>query len=139
MPLQIMEPVDHKNGPIRWSEELFGVPAISSNGTIYVIGASKLYALTSTGSLLWTYDKDDAEDTGSTSAVISSDGTIYFGCSTGLYAINPDGKLKWSYSTSGGISGSPAISKDGTLYIGTVTGVLYAFNDNCNRLQCSAC
>jgi parallel beta-helix repeat protein len=123
-------------GTVKWSypyqyqdgiESLYGAPAISSNGTIYVVGASKIYAISSDGTLLWTYSTGGISD-GTTSVVIGLDGTVYFGSSTGMYALTPEGKLKWSYAT-GSIQGSPVIGSDGTLYIGTTNGVFYAFND----------
>lgn len=117
----------------KWSynigEAVYGVPAISSDGTVYVVGASGLYALDSDGNLIvnYPYYTGVTSDTGLTSAVIGADGVIYFGSSNGFYAINPDGSLLWSY-TMNGVVGSPAIGSYGTLYIGN-DGTFYAFND----------
>nr|WP_319374819.1 PQQ-binding-like beta-propeller repeat protein [uncultured Methanobacterium sp.] len=125
----------NNNGTTKWTyrtyEFMHGAPAISSNGTIYAVGSTKLYAIDSNGKLLWTYTIGEVVGTGLTSAAIGSDGTIYVGSSTGLYALTDNGTnatLKWSYST-GSIAGSPAIASDGTLYIGTINGTFYAFND----------
>ena len=142
----------NNNGTLKWSylikESIYGTPAVSSNGTIYVIGASKLYAVSPNGTLLWTYTIGAAathttviEGNGTVwtyttgevtsnmeSAVIGSDGTVYVGSSTGIYALSPDGTLKWKYNA-GDICGSPSIGSDGTLYIGATSGVFYAFND----------
>ncbi|WP_321421008.1 chitobiase/beta-hexosaminidase C-terminal domain-containing protein [uncultured Methanobacterium sp.] len=128
-------------GVYKWSflnnheanEPLYGSPAISANGTIYIVSSSKLYAVDSSGNLLWSQDIGSIVGTGVTSPAIGADGTIYVGSSTGLYALNSDGTIKWSYST-GTICGSPAISSNGTLYIGsintgTTNGTFYAFND----------
>ena len=117
----------------KWSynigEAVYGVPAISSDGTVYVVGASGLYALDSDGNLIvnYPYYTGVTSDTGLTSAVVGADGVVYFGAGNGFYAINPDGSLLWSYSMDG-VVGSAAISSDGTLYIGS-DGTFYAFND----------
>ena len=125
---------------LKWSpyligEHLYGAPTISYNGTIYVTGETKLYAIVDNGTnanSLWPlpYNKGTAANDGFTSAVIGGDGTIYIGNSTGLQAVNPDGTSKWFYTTSGGIGSFLAIGADGTLYVGTTTGLLYAFSDN---------
>lgn len=123
------------SGVLKWvyhiQENLYGTPAISSNGTIYIVGSSNLYALTDNGTsaiLQWKYPTGGVSGTGATSAAIGSNGTIYVGSSTGVYAIKPDGTLLWKYNTDS-IVGSPAIASDGTLYIGTTNGTFYAFND----------
>lgn len=123
------------SGVLKWvyhiEENLYGTPAISSNGTIYIVGSSNLYAITDNGTsaiLQWKYPTGGVSGTGATSAAIGSNCTIYVGSSTGVYAIKPDGTLLWKYTTDG-IVGSPAISSDGTLYIGTTNGTFYAFND----------
>ncbi|WP_321423190.1 PQQ-binding-like beta-propeller repeat protein [uncultured Methanobacterium sp.] len=112
-------------------EPVYGAPAISSTGTIYIVSASKIYAISPTGSLLWTYDTGGSDGNGLTSAVIGADGTIYVGGRNGLFALIDNGSsatLKWHYDT-GDIAGSPAIGNNGTLYVGTTTGTFYAFND----------
>lgn len=127
-------------GTLKWTypfhasglEPLYGAPAISSNGTIYFIGASNLYAVNSTtGKYKWTYSTGGIATDEATSIAIGADGTIYFGSSTGLYAIidnGSNGLLKWSYTT-GSICASPTIGSDGTLYIGDMNGTFYALND----------
>jgi len=122
------------DGSLKWlynvGEMLYGTPAISSDGTIYVVSVSKLYAFVDNGTnviVKWSCNTG-VSTTGLTSAAIGSDGIIYVGSSTGVYALNPDGTLKWKYSTDS-VVGSPAIGRDGTLYIGTVNGTFYAFND----------
>jgi outer membrane protein assembly factor BamB len=112
-------------------EPIYGAPAISSSGTIYIVSASKIYAISSSGTLLWTYDTGGSAGEGLTSAIIGKDGTIYVGGRNGLFALIDNGSiatLKWHYDT-GDIAGSPSIGSDGTLYVGTTTGTFYAFND----------
>ena len=75
-------------------------PAVGPNGQIYAVSGGDLYALSSTGGLLWKYDIDNI----SGSPVVGPDGTIYF-CGEyypydeevyyGIYALKPDGSLKW--------------------------------------------
>ncbi len=130
------------NGSLKWvyttnitnitasiQEPLYGVPAISSDGRIYVVSASKLYAINTKGKLIWSipYDVKGVSGTGLTSAIIDSKGTIYVGGRDGLFALNRNGTIKWTYAT-GEIVGSPSIGHDGSLYVGTIKGVLYAFN-----------
>lgn len=120
------------DGTLKWTynatEELYGAPAISSDGTIYIICASKLYVISSSGELLWDYSIGDVATNEVVSATIGRDGTIYIGSSTGIYALNSNGSLKWNYAA-GSICASPVISSDGTLYVGTLNGTLYAFKN----------
>ncbi|MCZ3365336.1 MULTISPECIES: PKD domain-containing protein [Methanobacterium] len=124
--------VINPDGTLKWTynttEELYGAPAISSDGTIYIIGASKLYAISSSGELLWTYSIGEVATNEVVSATIGHDGTIYVGSSAGIYALTPNGSLKWNYAA-GSICASPVISSDGTLYVGTINGTLYAFKN----------
>jgi parallel beta-helix repeat protein len=130
------------NGSLKWiystnyselsiTEPIYGTPTISSNGRIYLVSTSKIYAIDSNGNLLWTYDIGGSAGNGLTSAIIGKDGTIYVGSETGLYALTDNGTsavVKWSYTT-GSITGSPAIGRDGSLYVGSTNGIFYAFND----------
>ena len=123
---------------VKWTYELgsiYGIPAISSDGTIYVITTdqstkSTLYAIKDNGdttyTVKWTYDA--APCNGRIGITIGADGTIYFGTKTGMYAINPNGTQKWNHTT-GNIQMSPTIGPDGTLYVGTGNGNFYAFKD----------
>lgn len=110
-------------------EPVYGVPAISSDGRIYVVSASNLYAIDTNGNFIWctSYDNRGVSGTGLTSAIIDANGTIYVGGRDGIFALNKNGTILWSYNT-GEIVGSPALSSDGTLYVGTVVGTFYAFN-----------
>jgi|GEM_PF-6734481 len=103
-------------------------PSIGPDGTIYVgTWDNHLYALSSDGSIKWSYKAGDWIYHGC--PAISSDGTIYFGSwDSYLYALNPDGTLKWRFKTGGKIWSSPAISSDGTIYVGSDDDYLYALN-----------
>lgn len=128
-----------QTGNLKWiytgDGYVFGSPAISSDGTIYIIYhiydavyRSRLCAITPNGSLKWEYTTGDYLM--SRSPAIGFDGTIYVGSSDRkFYAINPDGTLKWSYMCYSEMNTpSPTIGLDGTIYIGSFRGYLYAFN-----------
>ena len=118
------------NGTLKWKYDVginMYTPALGADGTVYIQDAlCKLYALSSTGALKWTFSLSNQSNVGQTSPAIGNDGTIYVGADA-LYAINPDGTLKWKNSFSGGINdlnaidyirSSPAIASDGTIYVG---------------------
>ena len=120
------------NGELIWSSNVGGGTslAIGADGTIYGNGANgKLYALTPTGTIKWSYTPYGTIDG---SPAIGTDGTIYFG--TGIntdydvYALSPNGTLKWEISKSDDMFGSPAIGADGTIYISGLSGKLYALS-----------
>ena len=129
-------------------------PALGADGTLYV-ALNDLYAISSTGSLLWTFQVGGCTgvvDPGIwavPSPSIGADGTIYLGAVqydyqffpefyasySFLYALNPDdGSVLWShqtgsedYSTTTG-SFSPSVGNDGTIYIGSIDNHLFAMN-----------
>ncbi|WP_292546836.1 PKD domain-containing protein [Methanoregula sp.] len=127
--------VNAKNGDKIWKTttatdaQIFGGPAIGSDGTIY-IGSDALYAFNPRdGSLKW---KNTTGTANYATPAIGSDGTIYIGSQTNptFYAYNPDGTLKWS-NTSAYVTGSAAIGSDGTIYVGSNgDGRVYAWNPN---------
>lgn len=109
------------DGKLQWSCAIGGAsdPALGADGTVYV-GSDKLYAISSGGSILWTYATGSAVS----GPALDEAGTVYVG-SDQLYAINPDSTLKWSYAT-GSAAQAPAIGSDGTVYLGS--DQLYAIN-----------
>jgi outer membrane protein assembly factor BamB len=127
-----------QNGEILWkydinpgkltSEVGLSVPAIGSDGTVYV-GGDKLYAIEPDGSLRWSFSGSWPEAIRNAPA-IGKDGTVYLVYhNIPLTALNPiDGSVKWSLSL--GIDdhcfASPAIGSDGTIYVATQPGILYA-------------
>jgi outer membrane protein assembly factor BamB len=119
-----------QNGTLNWSYQAGGLvhaPLIAADGTIYVgSDDSKLYAVTSGGSLRWTYSTGDRINA---SPALGADGTIYIGSFDGyLYAINPNGSRKWRYQAGSWINPSPAIGTDGTIYFGSSNTRVYALN-----------
>ncbi len=102
-------------------------PAISSDGTLYVVSNDgNLYAINSNGGLNWSYTT-----TIHVSPVIGIDGKIYTLLTASgnfnLDAINSTGTLAWTFSLGTSSTTAPAIGTDGTIY--TSGGyVLYAIN-----------
>ena len=128
-------------GGVNWvysADALFGAghtfssPAIGSDGTVYV-GTSNsgadtfnLLALSSTGTLKWSYTLDDGVGS---SPAIGPDGTVYVGCiDDNLYAISSTGTLKWTFATGASIEASPAIGATGNIYVGSDDDNLYAIS-----------
>jgi outer membrane protein assembly factor BamB/subtilisin family serine protease len=105
-----------------------GSPAVAPDGTIYVGSTDgNLYAISSSGAQLWTYQTGGLIDT--CSPAIAPDGTIYTGSFDGfLHAVNPNGSQKWRFSTGGLLSNSPAIAADGTIYVKSDDNFLYAIS-----------
>ncbi|MBF0558166.1 MAG: PQQ-like beta-propeller repeat protein [Nitrospirae bacterium] len=138
------------NSSIAWTASISGggATAVASDGTVYAVGGTQLYAFTSSGASKWVY----SVGTGLSSNIhgepcIGSDGTIYIGSwNTYVYALKSDGTLKWKYQTAGSIAplASPSLSPDGsTVYVGsgdanyTTDGTLYALNSSDGTLKWS--
>lgn len=138
------------DGTLKWQYPRIGSwmissPALGTNETVY-IGTSQFdplgvyfIAISSAGSLEWSYKAKDAGDI-RCSAAVGGDGTIYFGTTHAdhnyIFALNPDGTLKWEYDTHQDVQGpwghdlyaSPAIDSDGTIYFASEFGYIYALN-----------
>lgn len=110
--------------------------ALSRDGTTLYVGVGTfgvssgsaspggLYAISTSGQLLWTHWFNDVVEA---SPTIAPDGTIYVGSwDHNLYALNPDGTLKWSHTLDGQIWGSAAIGGDGTIYVGSISNEFVA-------------
>ncbi|MBN1953028.1 MAG: PQQ-like beta-propeller repeat protein [Bacteroidales bacterium] len=117
---------DQHNGGI------FGALAIGSNGTIYAVDKSDgLFAISSSGKELWTYE---LESSSYSSPAIAPDGTIYVvDYDENIYAIKPDGKLRWKYPAGKDVQYEVVAGEDGTAYIGTENSLL-AIDENGNKL-----
>lgn len=127
--------IDGSTGARKWSyaasSPIYAAPAIATNGTIYFRDDLKLYALSSSGALKWSYTINTPDTDGTyCSPVVGVDGTVYIGNTAGkLYALTDQGTsatLRWTYEADGDIYTTPAIGADGTLYFGTLTGAFYA-------------
>ena len=96
------------------------VPAVGADGTIYVKGEDRLYALSPEGARKWSYRVFNPNG----SPIIGNDGTVYVGGGYGFYAINPDGTLKWVKQLGDNCGDSAAVAADGTVYVSG--GFLYS-------------
>lgn len=77
------------------TDVVYSTPAIAEDGTVYVgSGDRKLYAVTSGGSKLWSFETGGFVDS---SPAIGPDGTVYVGSTDGkLYAIHGNSPLGFS-------------------------------------------
>lgn len=128
------------DGDLLWeSNELGGVGAVAistDESTLYAVASSSLYALTTTGEVIWEFDDPTEKIFGE--PTVAQDGTIY--CASWddyVYAVNADGTLKWKYQTDGAIAplASPTLGTDeSVVYVGSGDpnedegGTLYAIN-----------
>jgi len=130
-------------GAVKWSfnEGVAGVnnaefscAAFGSGGTIYVGGASNVYALDGAGGLIWSYS---SADNVFTSAALGADGTVYVGGTDKLIIAldGATGLYKWSVPTGGQIISNPSIGSDGTLYFGSDDGNLYAVDGTAGSIK----
>ncbi len=137
----------NSGGTANWTLTLdkapHGSPLIGANDTIYTSTHEAypcVYAISSTGTLLWEYDPSAD---GVSIPAIGADGTVfaYFGGPAVLHAINQDGTLKWTYeSTVYSYSPplhSPLILIDGTL-IYSLYGETAAIITECGGLADTA-
>lgn len=121
--------------------------AIAADGTVEAVYMNEnntydtgMFAVTSAGSLKWTYDIGPAEYEGG--PAIASDGTAYmyatpltcatfcYGSNAYLYAVNSNGALKWQVLANPKVTPifGMALGADGTVYLGTWGGGVRAFD-----------
>ena len=96
---------------------------IAPDGTIYVGanehsgGATRWFALSPQGAVLWTLD---LPPTNNTVPAVGADGTLYFtsGGALGgyLHAVSPGGAVRWMVANPEPIWASPALAADGSIY-----------------------
>ena len=118
-------------------------PAIAEDGTIYIGGDQRMYALDPDNSEereIWSYSIDGPIR--QASPAVGEDGTIYLpnGDSFNLYAITPDGEEEWTTQGNRLEYAIPAIGDDGVIYAGSChdiceeddckkgNGIMFAFN-----------
>lgn len=137
---KILYAFNGSSGARKWSytaaTALYSTPAIGADGTVYFRDDSKLYALSSAGSLKWSFDLTGSTDGTYSSPAVTGDGTIYVGTNGGnFYAVKDNGSSasqKWKYAADGDIYTSAAIATDGTVYFATLNGTVYALTDGGN-------
>jgi outer membrane protein assembly factor BamB len=122
-------------GTLRWTfsvdKESVSSASVGADGTVYVCGKGRLYALSGEGKKKW----DAGLDTDTCNAPsIGTDGTVYVASHSGhLHAISQSGQKKWSFEHELSKSRNPAdmvrsmlqtpaIRKDGMLCIGSSAG-----------------
>jgi outer membrane protein assembly factor BamB len=96
-------------------------PAIGRDGSVYFTSENgRLYALKSSGELLWSYQ---AAEPIRSSPAISSDGSIYFAAQDGyLYAVDTEGFQIWETFIGDVFYCSPALTADGDILIAGYAG-----------------
>jgi outer membrane protein assembly factor BamB len=113
-------------GRIMWklkTERIKDSPVIDKNGTIYVGGDEKFYAINPDGTVKWVFELTEVVQWFCSSPAIAEDGTLYIGDDDGFfYAIHPDGREKWRVKIGGWVIGDPAIGDDGFVYVGASNG-----------------
>lgn len=96
---------------------------ISSDGTIYVAGAGKIFALDKNGNEIWSKSYQNTQG-----PALSEDGTIYFLSGDTIVALDKNGKEKWKFKTNGNTIIGLTVGPDGTIYQGSWDGYFYAIN-----------
>ncbi|MCX6354955.1 MAG: PQQ-binding-like beta-propeller repeat protein [Candidatus Aureabacteria bacterium] len=123
-----------QNGWFYWSyyiESSESSPTIGSDGRVYVGSSnSRLYAISSTATLSWSYRT--VSSLGISSPAIDTDGKVYDTSSSyTFYAWTSSGSLSWTYPI--GEAGSAAsIRSDSVVYVGggSFFNTVYALNPN---------
>lgn len=109
--------------------EIKSVPAIGSDGTIYLLTARKFLAINPNGTVKWEYESFIFGD--GASPAIGKGGNIFIPMTNkGLVAFRPDGTIIWQrlLGNSSTLTSSPVINSDGTIYVGSRSDTLYAIN-----------
>ncbi len=118
--------LDH-DGNLQWgipvdtpARGVVSTPAVGPDGSVYVLGETRLTAVTQNGTVSWEYTFEDAAGTPYTSPAVSADGTIYAACRWSMYAFGQNGSLRWTIPLPlvRTVESSPAIGLDGTVYVG---------------------
>jgi len=99
-------------------DSVYITPEIGYDGSIYTMGRSYFYKISSGGDEIWRlkYSGDKFQS----KPAVGEDGTIYVGSQDRfLYAVNPDGSEKWNVNLFYMVRACPAIGYDGTVYVGS--------------------
>jgi outer membrane protein assembly factor BamB len=111
-----------------WSHTLakasFGNPALAANGTTYETAGDSLFAVTSTGHILWQVQTSDQVEV---SAAVTTDGTITFNSDNRYeFGIAPDGTILWRYPMYSLSYSSPITLTGNQVLDGDSSGVVFA-------------
>ena len=96
---------------------------ISSDGTIYVAGAGKIFALDKNGGEIWSKSYQRTQG-----PALSEDGALYFLSEDKVVALDKNGEEKWEFKTNGDTIIGLTVGPDGTIYQGSWDGYFYAIN-----------
>lgn len=139
---------------VLWTKVLGGAggmthPARGKQDVLFVTAGMTLYALSKTGTLLWTWpNKDDTEGEivlpGELSTpVVGREGAVYVGTYAGespegreaakLFGVDKNGHTRLALDLDGAISAAPAIGSDYSILVATDTGALYRFTDTLGK------
>ena len=132
--LAVLNGAGQTAGSILWEFNLgsyWSSPALGTDGTIYVGGSNKLYAINPNGTVKWDFPLDSPGH-----PLLGPDGTIYVGelgqSFRRFVALTPAGANKWEFSPGGG-NMRAAVAGDGTIYL-AANNVLHALRPNGSRL-----
>jgi outer membrane protein assembly factor BamB len=136
------------DGSVIWKTELYsgydGCPAIGGDGTIYMGGHERIYALNPDGSIKWETFIGSDKYVHKSSIALSLEDNLYVGLCHADYnqgeiiSLNKNGNILWRKTIANKqVQSSPAIGSDGTVYIGSDLskiivehyGILYAIKD----------
>ena len=106
------------SGSLKWQHNVGkgqnASPAVTSDGTVYVIASGELTALDANGGTKWSATLDGTPG----GIVVDAEGTVYAGTNTGIWAYSESGSQKWKSAEAYAVTergGSLAIH-DGILY-----------------------
>lgn len=121
----------HPDGTLAWSSASWttgsdvaftSMPAVGTDGTIYLGGACGLNAFAPDGGALWSYDDPAGRCVQAQS--VGDDGTVYAlfweelaALDLNLDAFSPGGSLAWSLDLGDNLAAGPAIAGNGTLVV----------------------
>ncbi len=110
---QGLSAVRSSDGHLKWTLKIpvTADPAIGPDGTVYVGTDGGVVAVSSAGSVKWTFSDARGED----GVMVAPDGTVYVSdYHQRLMALTPAGEEKWRKAVPGGSRG---VAPDGTIYV----------------------
>lgn len=124
-------------GYLQWSyktkDTYLASPTVGNDGRVYISAEEDLYALSPTGSLLWSFSSDVANVCYfRSSPAVAANGQLYVGCigasggTNTLYSLSSAGTQQWTFVANDGFASAPTLGLDGTVYVSCVDSSLYA-------------
>ncbi len=124
------------DGSVKWTvandNAVYTAAALDAAGNLYygTLTSGRLYSVTPTGALRWTY-RGASVGTSSSPALSPDGGTVYFaGYDSRLHAVNTaTGAARWTFPLGKEVrASSPAVDATGVVYVGCYDGLVYALN-----------